>query len=215
MRTRGKASPPSRDQKNFAVEQAVVEILARSHHVTEFACAAGLDADPPSGFKDEHPPWWQLISSSADRERVLLGETWRVCSWARRLLGVCRCRNRIVMFLERALVREARSAAFGSGSHRLRSVQGTSRGRVAATQLYTRRPGHATPGRYPINASGQNSGSHAANDRTASNPAVIRPVLETACIDRMQSSRVNLGWIMLTSMAVISTGSTTDRDRPR
>ena len=73
------------------------------------------------------------------------------------------------------------------------SVQGTSRGRVAATQLYTRRPAHATPGRYPTSASGQNIGNQAANDLMASNPAVIRPVRETACMDRMQSSRVNAG----------------------
>ena len=64
---------------------------------------------------------------------------------------------------------------------------------MAANQLYTRRPAHATPGRYPITASGQKSGSHAASDRTASNPAVIRPRRETTCIDRMQSSRRQAG----------------------
>ena len=43
-------------QEHLAVEQSVIVILTGSNHVTKLARAAGLHADSPSGFKDEHPP---------------------------------------------------------------------------------------------------------------------------------------------------------------
>ena len=57
-------------------------------------------------------------------------------------------------------------------------------------------------------ANGQKSGSRPAIDRTASNPAAIRPEPETTCIARRHASGVRPGWIVRTSTAVRSTGTT-------
>jgi hypothetical protein len=73
------------------------------------------------------------------------------------------------------------------------SEQATSRGRLAAIALYTRRPNHATPGKYPSSAIGQKIGSREPTARIALNPCVILSELDTACIDRMHSSRLSDG----------------------
>ena len=60
-RTNGRSgSAPPSETSDFLlallIEQSVVVILTGSNHVTKLARTAGLDANSPPGFEDEHAP---------------------------------------------------------------------------------------------------------------------------------------------------------------
>jgi hypothetical protein len=43
------------EEIDLAIDESVVEILPRTHHVAEFAMAAGFDTDPPPELEEKHP----------------------------------------------------------------------------------------------------------------------------------------------------------------
>ena len=126
------------DQVDLAVEEAVIVVLARGHHVAEFAVAADLQLDPPASLVEEEParvrPGWRRSRRArvgvGIHEHPLNRRTSHPCETFR---AACAGDPR----RRPGPVSAPGPSAAVRGRPQTSSVQGTSRGRESATRWYS------------------------------------------------------------------------------